>query len=297
LGADEKILGNSSDVTYTGSWVVTPVYKGLGKYSATQNDYLDVNVTGDVIYIASINQTGAQGTFSVYVDDVLKGSYSCSGGVTSGSGTGRTYSPFLIRLTGLSNTLHEIRINVTSVSGNVYFDWIAGIDSAKYVERPIFYMGNTLYFTDTGYNTYMAGSDKRNTTDIWNNVSYQVASDLTSDGLNIVYINMTETYDPDIYCCADGVHPTQAGHTHISTRYITAMEETEDYRKIILDTSTIIVHPLIQGTQQFYSEMRIGLVDFKDGMGKYLVWGILFFAVGLALTLFAKIKHTLIGGK
>ena len=55
--------------------------------------------------------------------------------------------------------------------------------------------------------------------------------------------------------------------------------------------------PFLEGSYHFYDEMGDGLTDFRDSMGKYLVWGIIFFAVGLAFTLFAKIKETLIGGK
>ena len=56
-------------------------------------------------------------------------------------------------------------------------------------------------------------------------------------------------------------------------------------------------HEFLIGATEFYEEMRDGLTGFKDEMGKYLVWGVLFFAVGLAFTIFAKIKTTLVGGK
>jgi hypothetical protein len=58
-----------------------------------------------------------------------------------------------------------------------------------------------------------------------------------------------------------------------------------------------IRHLFLVGAYHFYDEMEDGLTDFRDGMGRYLVWGIIFFAVGLAFTLFVKIKETLIGGK
>jgi len=56
-------------------------------------------------------------------------------------------------------------------------------------------------------------------------------------------------------------------------------------------------HPFLEGAYHFYDEMVEGLTDFKDNMGRYLVWGILFFAAGIAFALFTKIKQTLIGGK
>lgn len=58
-----------------------------------------------------------------------------------------------------------------------------------------------------------------------------------------------------------------------------------------------LTHHFSENAFLFYDEMESGLTDFKNSMGRYLVWGILFFAVGLAFTLFAKIKQTLIGGK
>lgn len=58
-----------------------------------------------------------------------------------------------------------------------------------------------------------------------------------------------------------------------------------------------IPHPFLSGAYLFYGEMSAGLTGFRDGMGRYLIWGVVFFAVNLAFTLTAKIKHTLIGGK
>jgi hypothetical protein len=56
-------------------------------------------------------------------------------------------------------------------------------------------------------------------------------------------------------------------------------------------------HPFPSDASHFYDEMKSGLTNFRDDMSKYLVWAILFFAVGLAFTIFTKIKQTLIGGK
>jgi len=56
-------------------------------------------------------------------------------------------------------------------------------------------------------------------------------------------------------------------------------------------------HPFLEGAYQFYDEMTIGLTGFKDGMGRFLVWGVLFFSIGLAFALLTKIKEIMIGGK
>lgn len=56
-------------------------------------------------------------------------------------------------------------------------------------------------------------------------------------------------------------------------------------------------HELTVKSIYFYEEMTAGLTDFKNEMGVYLIWGVIFFAVGLAFALITKIKQTLIGGK
>lgn len=58
-----------------------------------------------------------------------------------------------------------------------------------------------------------------------------------------------------------------------------------------------IPHPFLSGAYLFYGEMSTGLTGFKDGMGRYLIWGVVFFAVSLTFALIGKIKSTLIGGK
>jgi len=78
----------------------------------------------------------------------------------------------------------------------------------------------------------------------------------------------------------------------------------QDYEMVVNQSTAVIFssatskkHPFLLGAYSFYEEMEGGLTGFKDGMGRYLVWGVLFFAAGLTFTLFAKIKYTLIGGK
>ena len=91
--------------------------------------------------------------------------------------------------------------------------------------------------------------------------------------------------------------------------YNRTLSEDEIYRQYIrskyaVNTPLIsigyteeILHPFLSGAYLFYGEMTIGLTGFRDGMGRYLIWGVVFFAVSLAFALIAKIKHTLIGGK
>ena len=91
--------------------------------------------------------------------------------------------------------------------------------------------------------------------------------------------------------------------------YNRSLSEEEIYRQYIrskyaANTPTIgigyteeIPHPSLSGAYLFYDEMSTGLTGFRNGVGRYLIWGVLFFAVSLAFALIAKIKTTLIGGK
>jgi hypothetical protein len=105
------------------------------------------------------------------------------------------------------------------------------------------------------------------------------------------------------YNYATGKFTGTIDELHISNVVRSSDWIEQDYEIVINQTTMITfgdkesLHKLIQGAYRFYNEMSEGLTDFRNSMGKYLVWAIIFFAVGLTFTLFAKIKQTLIGSK
>lgn len=121
---NKMLFQNNSDITYTGNWNNTAVYGGqIGKYSQSVGDTASFSITGSTIYISSIRlATNAGGAFNVTVDGIDQGTYSCSGLANTCSQLG--YAPFLVRITGLSDTTHNVVITHT-VEGTIYLDFAA----------------------------------------------------------------------------------------------------------------------------------------------------------------------------
>ena len=71
------------------------------------------------------------------------------------------------------------------------------------------------------------------------------------------------------------------------------------YMLLIVDYSWVppTPHPFVSGANQFYTEMTCGLTNFRNDMGRYLIWAVIFFGISISFALMAKIKQTLIGGK
>jgi hypothetical protein len=226
IPAQDRINGSGGPVTYTATWSNTPVAGAYGKYTNASTATASFTVSGTAIYIASYIVDISAGYFSITVDGKSYGDISCSG--MTQSGNGRTYTPQLTRIAGLSTGAHSVILTAHGGGSNsVFFDWAAGNSDAVNPNKAHIYFGNTLRMTSTGYATpggsiWTKGSDAA--VSLYNQANAKAAADLISDGWGITYVNVSSIYDPNTDVSSDNVHPTDpAGYTKIANAYISAI--------------------------------------------------------------------------
>jgi len=213
-----KKTGQGSGMTCSGTWANTSVYGGaLSKYASTQNDYVEFTVSGTVVYIGLTALYTSGGSYSITVDTVEKATGNCT--FTKAPVSGLTYTPFLERIAGLSDSNHTVRVTVTSATGNVYFDWAAGNENTTN-----FFLGNCLHmnnYTVVGA-PWASGSDTA--VDQYNATISGVASTLLDDGLKVHYVDADVYYNLSTDVGADGIHPNDSGHGHIADAFIDTID-------------------------------------------------------------------------
>ncbi len=229
-----KIFGTSPNVTYRGNWSKPTIH--FAKYSnGSGNASAEVNVSGTTIYYATYQIVNG-GNFDVYIDGNKKGSFSNANFKKPVNCTG--YSPMLLRFAGLSAGQHILNITVnnsnTSLDQWVYVDWIAGNTGFN---SSTLYLGNTIHMNSVGY--AKAGPSWNNGNDIavaeYNSIIKAVADNLSSDGLNVRYVDVDAQYNLSTDIDSDNVHPNDLGHQHIADAFyytILIYENCLNYKKL-----------------------------------------------------------------
>jgi len=201
-----RILGQSSLITYSGTWTNSTLYTGaISKQSATNGNTATVSVTGSTIYLAYTMQDSNSGTFSVTVDGVSQGSFNNFGQAGSAilTNNGSSYASGLARFTGFSSGAHTVVVTVTSstsASNVVYLDWVAGSDGLNTVGKPTLIQAEIpIRFSSTNIATY-------------NNLVRQSVTTFKNDGFNMftAYTQNVLSFPTDM--ASDGAHPNDLGH-------------------------------------------------------------------------------------
>ncbi|NJD62082.1 MAG: hypothetical protein FIA93_05100 [Deltaproteobacteria bacterium] len=221
----DKIKASDGRVSYEGAWNASPVPWGFGKYSGQRDARTTFRVSGSVIYIGATGTWNGTGTFSVSVDGEKKGDYSCSVSRTPASGL--PVSPFLVRISGLSDGPHTVAITVASAAGNVFVDWAAGSPGAGGAMPKVF-AGNALRMRREAYALgapyWNAGSDAA--VSAINAVIREVCGELAGDGWNVAYVDASAGFDPDSADVGpDLVHPSDRGMETIAAAFLRRMRQ------------------------------------------------------------------------
>jgi hypothetical protein len=219
IPATSKVTGQGGAVTYVGTWSNMAFY-GVGKSTTTQGATATFTTTGSVIYLG-MAQTATGGTFSVTVDGVSAGTFSCNWTTNGADHTGGNtiaYGPNLIRLSGYSPGTHTVVITVTSSGSPVYFVWGGGNGSGRGARV---YVGNCLKMTVTGYGLgtpFDAGSDEAVTA--YNASIAENVATLAGDGLGVFLVNASAHYVPASHQGGDNIHPSETGHARIAAAFL-----------------------------------------------------------------------------
>lgn len=217
-----KVLGSSLGVDYGGSWNSTPVYGSIGKYTTSNGATATLYLYGSTIYLSFIAIATVGGSFSISIDGVSQGSFTCRNDNISAV-SGLSYAPFLLSFGGLSDSLHTIVITTTSTN-NFYFDWGAGIRNVD--NFPIVLVGNCLRMNATGYAigspNWNNGNDSVVTS--FNNIISSVVTTLATNGLRVYLVDASASYNLSTDVYTDNIHPNNTGHSHIATAFATVRD-------------------------------------------------------------------------
>lgn len=209
MGTSTKQSAQSLETT--GTWAnVSSTVNSVGRWSATVGSTITATVTGSIIYIGSLHQVSQSGTFQVFVDGLSYGLYQTQGSRNFPSG--KDWSPFLIRIDGLTNSQHTVIISVAS--GRIYVDWVGSPTPGQKV-----YVAGCLHMPPAGYplgSPFNKGSDVL--ADQFTSIIIDKVNNLLLDGLNLNYIDIK--YDPLTQVKTDNIHPNENGQATIAISFL-----------------------------------------------------------------------------
>ena len=221
-----KIRATADNVVYSGAWGPSPAFSWMGKYSSQQGATASFSIDGPVIYIGGSVESAGTGTFSITVDGaVVRAAAGC--GTMRTPSSGLRYAPFLVRVGGLPVGRHRVVLAVTSVVGNVFFDWVAGASPPPLSSSsPYVYVGNTLRMRAEAY--ALGGPGINSGSDaaviLFNTAIKEVCEELSADGLNVVYVDASSRYDPNgTDLSSDLIHPSDQGMANIAAAFLAQM--------------------------------------------------------------------------
>lgn len=213
LGLVDRQKGVNNTAT-TGTWLNTSSF-GIGKMSNTAGSTITWHVSGETVYLGTIQFDGNGSKFNVKIDGVDKGTYDTG---TTGLNTYQNFpcGPRLLRFAGLNPGMHEVVF--TALGGDYcYAEWCSGSDSAKV---PV-YAANFTRDTAAGYASCpIPVSDT--TMAAFNATFASAVAELIADGLDITVVDNNAIYFPDVDTYVDGVHPNDTGHAKIAMNFLRA---------------------------------------------------------------------------
>lgn len=226
LADSKKVYGQAGALT--GTWTNSVVYAaGLMKQSIVPASTATYTVYGTTVYIGSVLQNSIVATFSVAIDGVAKGTFSCAPvGVTITSVNALTYMPQLLRFPGLSEGAHTVVITVVTASAAnpVYVIFVAGNGGARTKTGPNIWIGNVPRFTAAGY-IASGGSDA--VVASFNRMIRDNVRLLAGDGLNVALADSCANLNTAADIGGDGVHPDDSGHDVIAEAFLEAINQIQ----------------------------------------------------------------------
>lgn len=214
----------AQSMTAGGTWSnLTSTTDPNGRYSSTNGSTLTTSVSGTSVAVVGWWNATQSGQFSVTIDGVSKGTFSCTPAGAKAPSALIGYGPFALTFGSLADTSHTVVITVTSstnASNVVYMSFVAGLGSTIDPDDPKVFVGNTHEFTAAAntLRSITAGRNDRYKTIISGNVT-------TAQGLGInAHLVDVDAAIGDADLSSDGVHPTQAGYIKVRDAFISVID-------------------------------------------------------------------------
>jgi hypothetical protein len=215
---DTIFYANNARITQHGTWSTfsaasyggkSGVFAGLALYSNSNNDSLNINITGDALLFGYLNQVasgGESGAFDIYVDGVLKKTINAKNacGVSDGTYSNQT-TPGAVLIAGLGAGVHAVKI-VNTQAKYLYFDYIATTKATNECAPVIISLIPKM--TTAGYAVSPANASDA----IFNkgdSVIMDVVNEFSNYPVTVSYPN--DYFTPSTMTQGDNVHHTEAG--------------------------------------------------------------------------------------
>jgi hypothetical protein len=217
-----KVTGQSaSNIAFTGTWANDPTYS-IGKGSSTAGATATVTLNGaGTLYVVYGGGSGIGGTFTITVDGGFPVAFNAGTCTTTSSG----YAPCTnyYRLPGLAAGVHTVLL--TETSGALYYEWASIVPATLIANPPNVYVGNCIREPAAGYAQNPPDDNGSDAAVVEFNAI--IAADvalLRGDGLyNVVYVDVSDAYNPATEQAGDNIHPGTTGHAAIAAAFYAAI--------------------------------------------------------------------------
>jgi hypothetical protein len=204
LPSTAKKNGTTFTFITSANWTtLTPAFS-IGARSGTNGEIAATFLYGSTVLLAVAERDGDAGTFNITIDALAFNNNSTTPTVAiGGTGTG----PRLYVFAGLSDTIHQVYLTVTSATSavnTVEVDWAAGITGRGQVRGgPIVYWGGPTRGTNIAPDADVAG---------WNNAARTKAKTFQSLGMNVAWVDTENAMiQSEGALGGDSIHPVQVG--------------------------------------------------------------------------------------
>lgn len=208
----------------TGVWANSAEYGGgMSRYSSKAGSTLTCSWFGDVLYFAYTVSDGNTGRFSAATGSSAGiGSWNSYSSTPINTGNQHTTrASFLTRVVGREGGPHTVTFTVTSSSGTVQIDWVAGNRGFQGLNLPDVIVGGPPLMTCAG--PPAAGGCDPGAIYLYNQAVQDNVAELAADGLNVFYANTMSDPNYAAHRIPDGIHPNDAGHAAIASQFLTPL--------------------------------------------------------------------------
>lgn len=227
-------------VTYSGTWTHTWTPAHATKrfsYSNALNSTATMTVPAgnDTLYLVACKSVSNTNQFTITVDGVVVSTQSAGG--SSYNQALNNFDPFLFKLKIDPSTAHTVVLTQSTAPGNLMWCEVMFFNSLT-IDGPTVLVGNHVDLSPAGWAVaatlgsysnvkandpasvsatfgqawipqWMYGSGGMHAQ---HRAIKQACENLANDGLNVVYLDTANKFDPVAHISADNVHPNDAGH-------------------------------------------------------------------------------------
>lgn len=251
LPTAQKITVGS--IVFSSGWSSFSEFGMAGRYHDATGATATGTVSGTAVYIAGwVAQANAR-TIEIRVDGVLKDTIA-----TNNPLSGAIAYPYCYRISGLSAGSHSVEVKLTATGvGAVSVQWMGGngtLNSAG----PFVGIGATLPYNNVTYSGYITAL---------NVLTSAMCSELSSDGLNVLYI------DDNTILTLGATDFQQTGTPNLHPTVVGAGKIAAQWGLVVPHTSSISGNAGVSDTTVSYSGASSGSV-IADSSGNYTITGL-----------------------